>query len=486
MAVSSGSNKAKKVNYAAAFTLLWMTIAMPLYIDDHYFNALQAKGHAFDMGCIIACVLICIHVIKEEDFSALRPRRALTDSGILILAGAALVSCVICGDFKAAFWGDRAWCVGGFAFMMAAILYLYLSKTFSFRQNLWLPVIAVNGFIFIVGVMHSAGIDVFRLHENIYPSEFYQYISTIGNVNWFVGYLCMLMPMLACFFIESEKLVSQVIYLFILALGEINMVLTGSDGLILGIGICAFFGIPYVFGTRRSAVRVSILLLIYGLSSMLVLLNPVFAGKRELINGMSEVFLRPVGYWSMIVIGVAGIVVFSLIKEKMLKKISKALIIVLEIGLGAAVLIFIVNSIITFGPRWGTGRGDIWASGFDIFINLDPVRKMFGVGPEMLGGYFANYQIQNSKTVLAAHSEPLQVLLSTGLIGLVGWIMVWTGVVKRYFADKLWRGSSMAFFLPLAAYLGQSLVNTPMAMNFGIFIVMLSLFVYFTDLNKKR
>ena len=44
----------------------------------------------------------------------------------------------------------------------------------------------------------------------------------------------------------------------------------------------------------------------------------------------------------------------------------------------------------------------------------------------------------------------------------------------------------MAFYLPLMAYLGQSTVNTPMATNFGMMIVMVSLFVYNSERIKIK
>lgn len=484
--ITSDAKKAKGRDPVAAFILLWMTIAVPLYVDDHYFNILQAKGHAFDAGCLIACALIIVASIKIGSVSFLKPERRLTDYGILIMAIDAIVSCILCGSFKEAFWGEHGWCVGGFAFLMAAILYLYLSKSFRVRQNIWLPILAVNGFIFIIGILHSVGTDAFGLHENIYPSEFYQYISTIGNVNMLVGYLCLLMPMMVCFFIEAKGPTSMIIYLIIIALGEINMILCGSDGLVLGLGVCAFFAIPYMFRNRSSSVRTSLLILIYGLVSMLLALHPAFAAKRELIGGISLALLRPTAFVGMICIGLIGILLFRKVKSEALKKILKTLVIVLEAGLGLVALYFIVKTVSSFSPNWGTGRGDIWISSVDIFRNLTPVQKLFGVGPEMLGRYYSKYPLILSKTVLAAHSEPLQILLSMGLVGVTGWILMWAGIIKKFFKDGLWETPVMAFFMPLAAYLGQSLVNTPMATNFGILIVMVSMFVYNSGNELER
>ena len=475
------SKKAGITIFVAAFILLWMTIAVPLYVENRYFNILQAKGHAFDLGCIAGALLIAFSVLGNKYAAKLKPKASLTDAGIMILACTAIISCLLSGSFKTAFWGEQGWCVGGFAFLIAAFLYLYLSKSFYISQNVWLPVIAVNGFIFVIGLLHSVGIDALGLHNNINPRQFYQYISTIGNVNWFVGYLCLLMPMLACFYIESKSLGSQIIYLVILVLGELNMVLTGSDSLYLGIGVCAFFAIPYMFRSRSSAAKASTLVLIYGLSLMLVSISSLFGEKRKIIDGISRAFLKPSVYVAAIAIGVLGIIVFYFMKEINAKKLLKVFIIILEALLGTVVVFFIVKTMGSFDSSWGSGRGDIWMWSMELFRTLGPVQKTFGVGPEMLGPYYAELPLDFPRRVLAAHSEPLQILLSMGIAGIIGWLLMWAGVIKSFFNKKLWKSPAIAFCLPLMAYLGQSMVNTPIATNVGILIVMVSLFVYNSD-----
>ena len=368
-----------------------MTIVVPLYVEDRYFNILQAKGHAFTTGCIVGALLIAFFILANKKADVLTPVKSPIDIGILTLSIVAIISCVLCGDFKAAFTGEQGWCVGGAAFLLAAFLYLFLSKSFSFKHNYWLPVIVVNSFIFVIGIIHSAGIDVLGLHTHIDPKQYYLYISTIGNINMLVGYLCLIMPMLVCFFMESTELASEVIYVIILALGEMNMILSASDGLYVGIGFCAFFAIPYLFSTKASTTRTSLLLFIYGLELMLVAMCPAFSGKRDKITGISAVFLKPEVFIGIIAVGLLGMIVFSLVKEDRFKRIKRRIIITLEVLLGVVVVAFIVRTIATFDNSWGTNRGGIWTWLIDTFFDLDAVKKIFGVGPEMLGLYLGSH-----------------------------------------------------------------------------------------------
>ena len=463
-----------------------MMAVVPLYVEDHYFNILQAKGHAFSAGCILGTALLVIYSLATRDRSkshAKDPKLTITDAGFIVLGATALISCLLSGDFMTAFLGEKGWGVGGLALAGSALIYLLLSRSISLKHNIWLVVIAVNCFIFSIGILHSAGTDALGLHGNIIPDQFYWYISTIGNINWYSGYLCLIMPMLAIFFVEAEDRSSQIIYLIVLALGEVNMVFSGSDSLYLGIGFCAFWGIPYMLSGRGKAIRTFIIAFIYGLSLMMADLLPAFGPKQSSLTGISLAFTRPAAYISIMVISAAGILLFSAVKDEAFRSVSKTLTLVLELALAATAIVFLIRAFGEYDVHWGHNRGRTWNYSMEIFAGLPLIQKIFGVGPEMLGSYYSELSEQFARPVLAAHSEPLQILLTTGISGLIGWLAIWTGTIKKYFELKIWKSGELAFFLPAAAYLGQSLVNSATATNVGVLIIILSLFNYRTKIS---
>ena len=455
-----------------AFVFIWFTAVMPLYYKDGYFNILQAKGNAFGLGCLIAIVLILVFSIRD-----LSPERSLTDAGQMILAASALISCVLSGDFFTAFAGYEGWCVGGFALLAGALIYLWLSRNGEVGKGLWYLFMAVNAFVFVLGICHSMAIDILGIHEGIAEKQYFWYIATIGNINWYSGYLCLIMPLMAVRFMGSDERTESAVLLIFLILGEINMVLTESDSLYLGIGFFAFFCIPYIASEKKRLERASLIVAVYGLALGAVGMLPAFSYKASDIHGLSGAFLKPYAFIPVIALGITSYAFFSLRKDGGWKP-GRTLTIVLEGILACAALYFFIDMIRNFGPSWGTNRGRTWIYSMELFGSFPIVKKLFGVGPEMLAPYFEKLSEQFTRRIIAAHSEPLQILLTSGLAGLTGWILTWAGVFTEFFRKKVLRSKCFGYFGGLAAFFGQSLVNTPMTTNYGLCILFLGIYIY--------
>lgn len=259
-------SKRKSGRYLSTFFFLWVTIIIPLYYERAYFNILQAKGHIYIAGAVIVILYLVfsLFILKNKDLLTyvLKKKWDITSYSIVVFGVLATISSLFSGDFLVSFWGIQGWCVGGFAFLSFSIIYIVLASYLELGQNMWLPVIAVNSVIFIIGIFHSAGIDVLSLHKNMVPNQVFKYISTIGNLNWYVGYLCLLVPMIGVFYISCSDRNSILIYLVFLSLACINIVLCGSDGIYLGFGFCAFFALPYIFQNEIRIRRFCILLIL--------------------------------------------------------------------------------------------------------------------------------------------------------------------------------------------------------------------------------
>ena len=87
-----------------------------------------------------------------------------------------------------------------------------------------------------------------------------------------------------------------------------------------------------------------------------------------------------------------------------------------------------------------------------------PLRnKLIGIGPELLIVLYKDIRDASGLTVVSAHCEPLQVLLTQGIVGLGLYFAYWGYMLKLFFGRKLWKTSTAPFFFPLAAYWGQSI-----------------------------
>ncbi|MGN1167435.1 MAG: O-antigen ligase family protein [Lachnospiraceae bacterium] len=462
------------MQYISKGYFMWVTLFIPLYFENAYFNMLQAKGHIYIVGAALYLLSIAFLCVIKKSVKDCLPGKSVLDWSVFLLGITALLSCLLSEDMKASFWGSNGWWVGAFVFLTFALFYQVLSKNLQLNQNIWLPVLIVNMFIFVMGILHSARIDVLSLHENIYPKQYYWYISTIGNTNWYVGYLCLIIPLVLVFYLECEDVFSRRIYFVFLALACINIVLCGSDGIYLGFGICAFFSIPYIVAEEKRVCRMFEVLICYGGGLLLVRFCPVFAGKLADIEGLSKIFLRPAFSITLVLVSLCGRILAKKRWGKLDKKCKNAVTAILEMMLGVCAAVFLFRAICNFGESWGTNRGRTWKYCAELFQTFSVKQKLFGVGPEMLKTYFEELSTHFSRQILVAHSELMQLLMTIGVLGLLCWLLMWGSVVGSYFKNKIWKKGNIAFLLPLIAYLGQSLVNSPQTTNVALLCVLMA------------
>ena len=99
-------NTTDKANSVSVFILFWMMIVVPLYVENRYFNILQAKGHAFTVGSVLGIILIITQLISGKS-ETLNPVKYPIDLGVLMLSSTSIISCVLCGNFKASLFGNQ-------------------------------------------------------------------------------------------------------------------------------------------------------------------------------------------------------------------------------------------------------------------------------------------------------------------------------------------------------------------------------------------
>ncbi len=455
-----------------------VTLVLPLYFEDAYFNMLEAKAHIYIFSvCILLPFLCAALVMQIKDRSVLETRASLcwTDWAVLLLGGWCLLSCLCSGTVADSFWGTQGWSVGAFTFCSLAIFYLIVSRHLDYRPNLWIPVLVVNAFIFVVGVLHSAGVDVFSLHDGVVPYQLYYYISTVGQVNWYGCYLCLLFPVFALSYLASEDRHSSLIYYGICFLAVLNVVLCASDGVYLGLGFCVFFAAPYVLKQKERIGRAFHLMMGYGASLLIVSTAPCFLEKMLSINeGISARLLDARVAALVILAGAAGTLLTKLCDRFLTERCLRWMTVVVEACLAVVVVAMFFQEAARFNDSWGTNRGLIWRMSMEVYQGLPLGRKLLGVGPDMLRSYYQELSDVFHETVLASHSEPLQYLLTMGGVGLLAWISLWASLFVGYFRHRVWERDLAVLFVPLAAYFAQSFVNSPQTEGIVLFYLMLA------------
>ena len=400
----------------------------------------------------------------------------------------AAFSSLCSSDIRASFLGAQGWYVGSLMILVLLINTWIMCRHLELRQWMIISVLAVNAGIFLLAVLQCAGLDPFGLLEPVFEKSRADYLSTIGNINCFSGYLCLMVPLFCGFYIFCEDRITRLIYGGICLLGFLCVILCNSDSVYAGFGLCLFFLLPAVFEREERLGRTGGLLLLFGGCLLAARLLPVFELRRSVMRDFSALMLSPFCAGGFAAIGAVCILisrkkssltadgrpVFS--DADMRKALPGKILIILQGALGLLAMAAVIWTVLHMNDEWGSGRGLIWRTGLAYFRQLPLLKKLTGTGPEMLAEALAGTAGKLPLKVISAHSEPLQILISQGIIGTIGYLLFWISSIAVFIMKKMWRDGRSVFFLPLAAYLGQSLLCSAYPLTAVVFSVMAGLF----------
>ncbi|MBQ5484773.1 MAG: O-antigen ligase family protein, partial [Lachnospiraceae bacterium] len=132
-----------------------------------------------------------------------------------------------------------------------------------------------------------------------------------------------------------------------------------------------------------------------------------------------------------------------------------------------------------FSPAFGNNRGYIWGYAVGIFRRLPALQKIFGVGPDRFGVYTSRYygaRMQEiwGNTVSNAHCEYLQYLVTTGILGAMGYIAMLSAALKNSFYKKKTDPKVSLFIYGIIGYFAQALVNNHHNLLIPVFFLFLA------------
>ena len=473
-------------------------IVIPLYMKHGYIKLIYWKAHAYLVlavpAVVIAAAAAAVDVIasirargpeREAVEDSKNPGRKLrireSDISVIILIMIALWSLFSTSRSLApdlSLMGTIGWSVGSLMTTILVLSTIIVSRHIDFRSYYLLPVMAVNVFINAFALIQSARIDLFGLLGNIAKKYFYTYLSTIGHMNSYSGFLCLVLPLFWGAFVSCKDRATEWIYGTFAALGFMGIIVADTDSAYAGIGVCTIFILLYIFGSEQYVQRSSVLLVLYGLSLLIFRYLPVFAKKRARFKGVAKLMIgRPVAE----ILFIGGILLYFFGWKLIRGRRGKYVLLFLESLILLTFVGFAIHTATHFSDKWGTNRGWIWRVGWEYFLKLPLHRKLTGVGPEMLMTVYTEIRAASGKNVVSAHCEPLQVLLTQGIVGLGIYIAFWGHLLRLFIKKKLWRQNTAVFFFPLAAYWGQSLFCSVYPVTAVLFSFAAGLYLRFAE-----
>ncbi len=456
------------------------------YFDDGYVDLGENKYKALLITCLIVLPVWLIMYVYSEFIRGSRsiPEyiAGMTSFGwfVVLFTAAGLMSTLTSSFIKTSFLGQDGWHMGFLVqLLMTGSLLMCMDIAAAGDERLIYAVISsafiISAVVFVLGIINRFAIYPFYM-----TGQAEDFISTLGNINWFCGYLCVWFG-LGCgvYLMTGSKAVKALMAVYVL-IGTTAGICCGASSFYLAAAAIGFGALMWALSDPKRLCRLCDM----GMIALLALPAVRFIGfLRPDMMRYNSAWLFGVSYkdtWifpfmaGMFILGTIYVIV-SLLKPdlKSLRPIISGALIGIII---ATVLMIILNTVIeggiwpvrgmgifTWGVGWGNSRGSIWIATAELLKRMFPLRMFFGVGCDCFCAYAYSMNDMIVKLTLYlgdlyltnAHNEFLSMLVNEGIVGTVAYFGLQVSHIKSCTGNiqKKQGGIILGSILCAAAYI---------------------------------
>lgn len=504
--------------------LVLILLILPLYTQNGYTMIGNAKYLFFRnvtlFFVIVTTVMLVVMKASQGGERIKLPKLSGTDIMVLSYGGSAVLSWCFAADRYTAWWGAPGWYMGlGSQLMFVWIYFAVSGWCDSFEGILW-AFYAGAVVVMAVGILNRYGFDPFFLFEGLEGWDREHLLSTIGNQNWYCGYVSVASAVCICFACAGGR-VRRAAGLAGSFLFFWTILTQGSEGgyliVLAEMAVVLFWSLD----DRRRFLGFLELLICCPAAALLGKYCVRFRGMILAEDGTLNGFLFWEG-WMPVLIFLVILFMTVWVREKKgyrdrlrNKKIKKAVLCAAGVVFVAGAAVFLAcqvwesvwvmlgeKSLLRITDSWGNDRGALWRMSLGTFRQGSFWDKWIGVGPDCFGNaVYAKYPVNDiihptghwEMALFAnAHNEWLNMLINQGILGLVSY----AGIFVTAFA-RLWKreGGNSFVLLGLSAISGycaygvvsfQQTVSTPLMFAvLGISEAMIRAKAHYIGENKK-
>lgn len=441
---------------------------MPFYFTDGYKRIGTNKAMFFREASLLAykCIIplallwivftIAFYVHDKKDFRGLlvKVKEGMSPVDIFaFLYGVSVILAYVFSDYKdTAFWGAKGWYMGFAPKMFLLGIYFLVSRLDTGINVLKILIFPASAIVFLLGIINRFGI--MPLDMKVESASF---ISTIGNMNWYCGYIvCTMFIGVALIWQwnsteKRKKDIKEVLFklavvTYVLT-AFMTMVTQGSSSGILA--LAAVFVLMIILSGRSlfSPEGVLKVFMLFGAGCTILLFVRRIPGVEiNIQDGLIEILTN-----SLLPIVILILASGAYFLVKFLKKVDKyparaikttagiiALLVLVSVLVFA--IMIVINTthpgalgplsdvgVFNFSDTWGSSRGATWKAGAMCFGEQNMLHKIFGTGSDCMSAFMYDRGSEGLRFLLAenfgsakltnAHNELLTILVSEGIIG---------------------------------------------------------------------
>ncbi len=494
--------------------MVLVIVVMPFYHQQGFSHIGTDKATFFkQLSITSACLFLPVLVVyllfllgeKRMNFAI---KLSWTDRFALVY-GVALLLSYLCSDYKEnALWGAGGWYMGLLPQLILLAIYFLVSRFWEFRKwqiFLFLPVSAV---VFGLGYLNRFG--VFPIDMKINNPEF---ISTIGNINWYCGYLVSVF--FAGFYLLWQSNMEnsgkfgwkRILLMVYVAVGFATLVTQGSMSGLVTLAVILVFTFCFSVKEQKRMLLFWQEVLLLSLMCLLTYVGRTVLHWQITYTGKVVDFLTnsPLAVVMAVISVIMVITLFGLGKKenypvKLFALAAKAGVVTLGLAGVVLVILIVANtlhpgcigalseySFFTVSPTWGSNRATTWKAGFMCFWEQNLLHKILGVGPDSMSAYIYQAGSEDLKetvknvfgdaTLTNAHNEWLTVMVNEGLLGFVGFVGMMVSAIGRFLKAGLRSGQVVlgACGFCLLAYTINNMFSFQQSMSAATIFVILGM-----------
>lgn len=502
------------------FLLILVTV-FPLILHNSYVDVLKTKYQCYYITILgmLAVILVLVVIMLFVDwkeyhgrhtirlFARLHPDNwksifCLADVAVIAFWLTLLVSTFRSKYFYESFWGNEGRYSGLFLMTLYVIAYFVISRFWKVRGWILEAFLITSLFVCGIGITDYFQMDILNFRGGIKPEQSTVFTSTLGNINTYTAYVALMLGFAAAMFATIRETRRAIWYYVCMVVGFFAIIMGCSDNAYLALGVLFGFLPLLLFKSRRGIRRYLLMVATFG--TIILCMDQINQVYADIVIGLDSLFqiLVNLKYLVYMVITLWLIYLAAMMLDRkrpdMMDKAGT-----LPTWIWSGFLIFCVLAVcllmydaniagnagrygslgnyLVFNDTWGTNRGYIWRKSVELFREFPVMQKLFGYGPETFGilttENFYGDMIRSSQGQIFdnAHNEYLQYLLTTGVLGLVTYIVFLAAASGRMAACRNRNKYTAGCLLAVLCYAAQALVNLNLPIATPIMWLLLSI-----------
>ena len=221
--------------------IYFLTIAcgLPLVFSNGYYNITKTKALYYLISTAILLIWFVLGLVlcKAWKRSAANQNSVLKMTGLDICMAAFGVSVLFSAclsSYPQTVWlGRFERFQGAVTLLFYVLIYFIISRFYKISKfAIWFACISF-GIVCALAVLQALSIDPLGLYRGVDEKYKQAFLSTIGNINFFSSYICLMLPVLIVQFCYERKW-KKVLSGFLLAIAGCGAAVSSSDSFWLG------------------------------------------------------------------------------------------------------------------------------------------------------------------------------------------------------------------------------------------------------------